>query len=501
MVDSRTPVIVGVGQSIDRLDSPGYQRLSAVQLAVSAARAALAGVPADVIDVVAGVRQFEISVPGADTPLGISDNFPRSVASRLGAKPRRAVLEVTGGQSPQHLVNEFAAAIATGEAGVVLLAGGEAISTIERYAEADDRPDFTEHVDGDLEDRGYGLDGMFSLTLMAHGLADMPAQYALLENARRARLGLSRSAYAAAMGSLFAPFTRVAAANPFAAAPVARDAAQLATASDANRPIADPYTRYLVARDKVNQGAAVVMMPVSEAQRLGIPPSRWIFLAGHADLRERDLLQRPDLSSSPAAGAAARHALSVAGIGVDQLATIDLYSCFPIAVFTVAESLGLAVDDPRGLTVTGGLPFFGGPGNNYSMHAIASTVGRLRSAGGFGFVGANGGSMTKYSAGVYSSSPVEWTPDESPRLQSSLDAAALVTEAEEADGEATIETYTVKHGREGRRRGIVVGRLADDGRRFVANGLADFLADPATEPIGTRIRVRPTGLRNEVAFG
>ncbi|GAA2616603.1 acetyl-CoA acetyltransferase [Paractinoplanes durhamensis] len=505
LIDSRTPVLVGVGQFAERLDDPGYQRLSAVQLAAAAAQAALADTGADpvavaaAIDVVAGVRQFEISVPGADIPLGCSDNFPRSVAARLGAKPRRAVLEVTGGQSPQHLVNEFAAAIAAGDAGVVLLAGGEAISTIERYAGADDRPDFTEHADGDLDDRGYGLDGMVSMTLLAHGLADMPAQYALLENARRARLGLSRSAYAAAMGALFAPFSRVAVGNRFAAAPVARDAASLATVSEANRPIADPYTRFLVARDKVNQGAAVLLMPVSEAKRLGIPADRWIFLAGHADLRERDLMQRPDLGSSPAAAAAARHALSMAGVEAGELTTIDLYSCFPIAVFTVADALGLAADDPRGLTVTGGLPFFGGPGNNYSMHAIAATVERLRAGGGVGFVGANGGSMTKYSAGVYRTTPSEWVPDESARLQAALDAVPVVTEAEEADGPATIETYTVKHGREGRRRGIVVGRL-DDGRRFLAKGLADYLADPATEPIGTRVRVTPTGLANAVTL-
>jgi acetyl-CoA C-acetyltransferase len=500
LLDPRTPVIVGVGQAAERLDQPGYRRLSAVDLAADAARAAIAGCPAEIIDVVAGVRQFEISVPGAPVPLGRSDNFPRSVASRLGAKPRRAILEVTGGQSPQHLVNEFASAIACGEAGVVLLAGGEAISTMERYAQADDRPDFSEHADGDLEDRGYGLDGMVTMSLMAHGLADMPSQYALLENARRARLGLSRRAYAAAMGALFEPFTRVAAANPYAAAPVVRDAATLATPGDANRPIADPYTRYLVARDKVNQGAAVLLMPISEAERLGIPPSRRIYLAGHADLRERDLLERPDLGASPAAATAARHALAVAGVGVDSLATLDLYSCFPIAVFAVADALGLAPDDPRGLTVTGGLPFFGGPGNNYSMHAIASTILRLRATPGYGFVGANGGAMTKYSAGVYTTTPTAWTPDESARLQSGLDAVATVPEAEEADGEATIETYTVKHGREGRRRGVVVGRLSDSGRRFVAKGLADFLADPATEPIGTRVRVRPTGLANEVTL-
>ena len=128
-LDPRTPVIVGVGQSSERLDEPGYRRRSPVDLAADAARdgarrraAGTGSDPAAVaaaIDTVAGVRQFENSTPGARAPLGRSDNYPRSVAARVGASPARAVLEVSGGQAPQHLVNEFAAAIAAGRAEVV----------------------------------------------------------------------------------------------------------------------------------------------------------------------------------------------------------------------------------------------------------------------------------------------------------------------------------------------------------------------------------------------
>ena len=112
---------------------------------------------------------------------------------------------------------------------------------------------------GSLEDRGYGLEDVASPHLAVHGLTDGPGQYALFDNARRARLKLTREEYAAEMGALFAPFTRVAAKNPLAAAPVERTAAELVTPTEANRMIAEPYTRYLVARDQVNQGAAVVL--------------------------------------------------------------------------------------------------------------------------------------------------------------------------------------------------------------------------------------------------
>lgn len=506
-VDDRTPVLVGVGQASERIDDPGYRRLSAVGLAAEAARAALVDSGADpaalaaALDTVAGVRQFENSTPAAYAPLGRSTNYPRSVAARIGADPARTVLEVVGGQAPQHLVTELAAAIAGGAVQAALVVGSEAISTVRHLAGRADAPDFTETVDGQLDDRGFGLEGLTSARQRAHGLTGATPQYALLDNARRSRLGLHRAAYATAMGELFAPFTRVAAANPHAAAPTARSAAELATPGERNRPIADPYTRYLVARDQVNQGAAAVLTSVAQARRLGVPPDRWVYLHGHADLRERDLLDRPDLSVGPASAAAVRHALDVAGIGLHEVSTLDLYSCFPIAVWHVCDQLGLAPDDPRGLTLTGGLPFFGGAGNNYALHAIAETVARARATpGSFGLVGANGGMLSKYSVGIYSTAPAGWRPDRSAELQAGLDAVPAAEQVGHADGPATVETWTVVHGRDGARTGIVVGR-DDRGRRFLArtvDGDEDTLDLLAGEPAGAAVFARSSGVGNRV---
>jgi acetyl-CoA C-acetyltransferase len=509
-LDPRTPVIVGVGQCSERLDEPGYRGLSPVELATEAARAALrdSGAAPDAlaaaIDTVAGVRQFEISTPMARAPLGRSDNYPRSVADRLGADPARAILEVSGGQGPQHLVTELAGAIAAGAGEVALVFGSEAISTIEHLARQEDKPDFSETVGGQLEDRGFGLAGLSSRYNAEHGLADAPSQYALFDNARRARLDQSQAEYALGMGELFAPFTRVAAKNPHASAPVERTAAELVTPTETNRLIAEPYTRYVVAREKVNQAAAVLLMSIAAARRLGVPEANWVFLHGHADLRERALLERADLSAGPASVMAAQHALEVAGIGVADLATIDLYSCFPIAVSNVADGLGVAADDPRGLTVTGGLPFFGGAGNNYSMHAIAETVERLRAApGSFGLVGANGGVLSKYSVGVYSTAPAAWRADRSAALQAEIDSWPAPVQARRVDGWGTIETWTVRHARDGKRTGIVIGRLDGDQRRFLARtatgdtSVLDLLADG--NPVGARVYVRTSSRGNRVA--
>jgi acetyl-CoA C-acetyltransferase len=500
-LDPRTPVIVGVGQVAERLDDADYRRRSPVELAADAAWVALEDCGADAracagaIEALASTRQFEITTPAAVAPLGKSDNVPRSVAARIGADPKLAILDVAGGQSPQHLVNEFAARIAAGEFEVALAVGAEAISTAEALAHAQDKPDWTERVGGQLEDRGYGLKGISYRQFVAHGLAGGPSTYALAENARRARLGLTREQYAEEVGRLFAPFSEVAARNPFAAAPVARSAGELTRPTAANRPIADPYLRYVVAREKVNQGAAVLIMSVAAAQRLGVPSDRWVFLHGHADMRERDMLDRPDLGSYPAAVTAAGHALEVAGITVDDVASFDFYSCFPVAVFSVIDGLGVAPDDPRGLTRTGGLPFFGGPGNNYSMHGIAEIVQQVRrNPDTFGLVGANGGTLSKYSVGVYSTTPAPWRDDESARLQEELSSVAAPASAFFADGWASVETFTVAHRRDGAPTGIVIGRLERDGRRFVARNIEDD-ADgtevlQVEQPIGQRVFVR-----------
>jgi len=513
VIDPRTPVVIGVGQVTERVDDADYRALSPVDLAAEAVQHAVADSGADpaalaaAIDTIVATRQFEISVPNAPAPLGKSNNFPRSVARRVGADPARAVLDKVGGQGPQALLTEFAAAIAADTAEVVVLCGSDATSTTRHFAPGDDgalpagAPDFHETVDGPLDDRGFGLEEFVDRYTISHGLTGAPVQYGLLENARRARVGLTPAAYLQAMGELFAPFTAVAARNPLSASPVRRTVDDLVTISTDNRMICDPYPRLLVARDQVNQGAAVVVASAGAARRLGVPEDNWVFLHGHADLREQQLLDRPDLGRSPAAVAAVTEALAVAGIGLDDVAALDLYSCFPIPVFNICDAFGLSGADPRGLTLTGGLPFFGGAGNNYSMHAIAEAVAvARRRRGEFALVGANGGMMSKYSVGVYATTPTGWRPDASRRVQDSLDAAPTVPVTETAEGPATIETYSVRYDWP-TRTGIVIGRLGD-GTRFLATSEDEDLVALLCEgdPLGAAITVRALDYGNRCSL-
>jgi acetyl-CoA C-acetyltransferase len=509
-VATDTPVLIGVGEFSERLDSAGYRGLSPVELAAQAARNAcddalsVEGLAAH-IDTIAAIRQFENSTPAARAPFGRSNNFPRSIAQRLGADPQRAILEVTGGQGPQHLVTEIAQAIAAGQIRLALLVGAEAISTARHLAGREPKPDWSENISGSLEDRGYGLAGLSTMYQQRHKLVGAPMGYALCENARRARLSVSRAQYAARMGELFAPFSKVAAQNPNSASLEAHSAGELSTVSERNRMIADPYSRMLVSRDQVNQAAALVLTSVGVARELGIDAKKWIYLHGYADARERSLIERPDLGASPAAVEACRTALSCAGIGLEAIQYFDLYSCFPIAVFNILDGLGLQPEDKRGFTTTGGLPYFGGAGNNYSMHAIASMVPRLRAKpDSFGLVGANGGLLSKYSVGIYSARPVSWRKCDSEALQARLNSVAPVPVAYEADGPAHVETYTIVYDKGVPTHGIIVGRLEADNRRFLAvtpeqdrETVENMIV---ADPLGKRVFVRSFGFGNRFAF-
>ncbi len=502
-----TPVLVGVAQFSERFSDPAYEALSPVAIAERAASLALADadIPAERLDVIACCRQFDASVPGMPSLLGRPDSFPRALANRLGADKARTRYATAGGHSPQQLVTELAGEIAAGSIRVALVSAAEAISTVLHLAGQSERPDLTEVTGaGDQvrdEERGVGLEGILAATQVVHQLTDAPTQYALFENARRARLGMTRAEQAADIGRWFAPFTEVAAANPHAAVRAASTGVELTTVTAENRVIADPYPKAVVAREKVNQAAAVVITSEEVATELGIPRSQWVYLRGHSDLHDRELTRRPDLSRSLPAVAAVDAALEMAGIGLDQVTAFDFYSCFPIAVSAVADELGLSSADPRRLTVTGGLPFFGGPGNGYSLHPIVEMVeGCRRDPAAWGLVGANGGMLSKYSVGVYSAERGPWLEGDDARRQAELDAPDDVPVTLHPDGWATVETWTVKNGGT---LAVVIGRT-EAGERFVAN---DFAADDEVRALllgedgpGARVFVRALREGNRVTL-
>lgn len=495
----RWPVLIGAGQFTQREVDPAAALEPLALMAESARRAA-----ADADGGPSVLAELD-TIAVVNTIGWHYNNAPGALAALIGAHPSRRIYTHVGGNTPQLLVNEIAAAIAAGTVRCALIAGAEAISTAMRARRAGVTLDWSHGVDGTPEMVGSARIGS-SDHEMTHGL-QLPTQiYPLFENALRARAGLTLEAHRAQLGALCSRFSQVAAANPFAWFPRARAAEEITAATAENRMVAFPYPKLMNAIIEVDQGAALLLTSAGTARTLGIPPSRWVYLWGCGDAT--DLWypsERVDFCSSPAIRAAGRAALAMAGVTIDDIDHFDLYSCFPCAVQIGRDMLGMAAGDPRPLTVTGGLAYHGGPGNNYSTHAIATMMARLRNAPGtLGLVSALGWYLTKHAVGVYAAEPPPhegpWRREDPARYQAEIDAMPHPELEQEPRDRGTIETYTVVYARDGApEKGIVVGRL-DDGRRFVADTPTDQIVLESlttTEGVGRVGTVRSAGGVNQ----
>ncbi|WP_293678747.1 acetyl-CoA acetyltransferase [uncultured Phenylobacterium sp.] len=478
-MDERTPVLIGAGQFTYRGDpaqSPSPTNLLKIAAERAADDAGIGAAGLAALDSIV-VAPSAIAMPGGSRARGapFSSNAAAQLGALVGAELRWAAQSANGGNSSQYMINRLAERISQGETDLGLAIGCEVMGSVaKRMAKGLGFDDWNETEDLSLDappivgDTRPGV----SPYEARHGL-DRPINiYPIFENALRARDGRSLADHATRMGKLFERFTAVAAENPHAWFPTRRSAEELTTVSDRNRMIGFPYPKFLNAIMEVDQSAGVLIASVKKARELGVPEDRWVYLRGCADAHDIwHVLERQDFHSSPAMRLTGKRALEMAGIGADDLRHIDLYSCFPSAVQVGAEELGLSVDDPRGFTVTGGLPYAGGPGNNYAMHSAATMVQKLRDApGAYGLVTANGWYLTKQSTGVYSTTPPTrpFEREDPAIIQRQIDALPHPPVTEQPQGRGTIETYTVVHKREGPFMGIVVGRDAN-GRRFVAN--------------------------------
>jgi acetyl-CoA C-acetyltransferase len=257
-----------------------------------------------------------------------------------------------------------------------------------------------------------------------------------------------------------------------------------------------PYTKYMVAVMDVDMAAALLMTSHAEADRLGVPPEQRVYVRGWCYATDPVYVaEHHDLWRSPAMAAASGEVFRTAGIGIDDVAHFDLYSCFGSSLNLARDALGVAADDPRPLTVTGGLPYHGGPASNYMAHAIATMTQTLRSdPGAFGLVSGVGMHMTKHVYGLYSTEPGPVTPPDAPEIQAGLDAHPLPNILPAHDGDATVAAYCVAHGRDGEPEQAVLVCDVGAGARTYANITdADTLALAEREElVGRTVRLAPT---------
>jgi acetyl-CoA C-acetyltransferase len=496
MQAERQPIVVGVAQLTHRGRDAG-DVVEPMEMMERVARAAAADAEAprlledlDSITVI-NLISWTYSDPAA------------MLGARLGAGARERLYTSLGGNSPQWRVNETAHRIARGEVDLALIAGAEAMHGLRQarkagrtleWPAAGERPTMV----------GEARWGTTDEEQRHH--AQAPTQiYPLFENALRARRGWSIPQHREFLARFCARFAAVASDNPYAWFRQAKTAEQIGTVGPDNRMIAFPYPKYMNAIMDVDQAAALLLTSVETARRLGIPEKKWVYVCGGGDAFDHWFVsQRVDFHSSPAIRVAGERALAQAGSTSAEIDFFDLYSCFPCAPQIAAEMLGLGLDDPRPLTVTGGLPYHGGPGNNYSTHAIATMVEKLRARPGTSaLVSAVGWYLTKHSVGVYSSAPPPHPRlrDDPHEYQEIVDRQPGPPLVSQPSGLGTVETYSVVHDRDGRpSMGIVVARLADGGRCW-AN-----VSDPVvlerieqTEFIGAQGQLRhhePTGVNS-----
>jgi acetyl-CoA C-acetyltransferase len=479
MNQANMPVLIGAGQITDKRE-PSEASTPVELMAEVARRAAADAGPGEsllaAIDTLVAVALVVDSPESASAATGMFANVPRTVGNLLGIDPARQLYSGTGGNTPQMLVNRFAEDIAQGRSQAVLLTGAEALAAmIGRLKLGLDMSQWQDDPGGKPE-RVTVERAACSEHEASFGLQTPAVTYPLFENALRGKYGFSMEQHRQHMGELYHRFCKVAANNPLAWFPTERSAEEIATPSESNRYVGFPYTKYLNSVIQVNQGAAVIMTSVEKARELGVAEDKMVYLHGCADGNDIwNVSERANYYSSPAVRMLGQKALGMAGKTIADMDYFDIYSCFPSAVQIACDELGIAHDDPRGLTVTGGLPYFGGPGNNYVMHSIATMMDVLRSnPGKFGLLNANGWYVTKHAMGIYSTTPVQggWQREDPASYQGEILDQECPAFTEEPEGAATVETYTVLHGRGGLERGLVIGRLLD-GTRFIAETPAD----------------------------
>jgi acetyl-CoA C-acetyltransferase len=489
VVDPRTPVLIGAGQLSRRVDR-GEDPLEPVDLIAEALRraaqssgagdAALTG--ADAVHIVA-LLSWRYRDPGA------------LVAQRLGAAPRDTSLSGMGGNSPQSLVNQACLAIQAGTADLVLLGGAEAWRTRTGSRQRGQDLGWTKQGEDVPPARtSTGDVAMSAPGEMARGVM-MPIQvYPLFEQAIRIRLGRGLDEHLVAASELWARFSEVAAGNPHAWIQRAYTPEEIRTPTAENRMVGFPYTKLMNSNNAVEQGAGLILCSAERATALGVPRDRWVFPHSGSDAHDHYFVSNRDaLGSSPGMRLAGRGALDLAGVDVDDLAHVDLYSCFPSAVEIAATELGLGTDRP--LTVTGGLSFAGGPWNNYVMHSIATMVDVLRDdPGSTGLISANGGFIPKHAFGVYSTAPPT-QPFRHAEPQAEVDALPARELCEEPEGDAAVEAWTVMHDREGApETGILAGLLGDGRRAWGVTTEPGTVKAMVTEDLaGRTATLRPDG--------
>lgn len=479
MID-RLPVIIGIGELLDRPDDPTHS-LEPLALMAEALHRAAGDAGCDLLN----------EIDSLDVVHQVSWRYEQTGArlcARLGIQPARAVYGVTGGESPMRYLHEAALRIARGESEIAAVCGAEAQYAVNKAKTADIDLPWTA-IARDVENP-FPIEGRLNPIAIAHGAIRPIQVYPFYENASHAAWGQTPAAALNESGELWSLYSAVAAANPYSWSKKRFTSTEITTPTRDNRPIAFPYTKHMVANPAVNQGAAVILASYGRARAMGIDASKLVFiLGGAAALEPRDYLTRDQYARSYAQEVVLNAARDLAHANDGELGATELYSCFPCVPKMTRRILNLPLDVAP--TVTGGLSFFGAPLNNYMTHATCAMVRHLREGKATsGLLYGQGEFVTKHHAMVVSRDPPKAALDVRYNLQEEVDRrrGAVPSLLTEYKGKATIETHTAIYDREATAlHGIVIARTASGDRIMARASNADsisVLTDARRSPIG-----------------
>lgn len=301
----------------------------------------------------------------------------------------------------QHLINNTCNKIIKGEIRAGLILGGESrakmIAALKegieyKEMELSTNPDQYVKAKDDL----YGEGEAEALGLMAVGY------YAVMESAMRKSKNLTLKEHEDYLGSMYADFSEIASKNQYAASDKSISKDQIMLANSDNKPMAYPYNKYHCTSWNVSQASAILICEEGLADQLNISKQKRIYPMASSETNHMiALIQRPSLISSAGLKLASEKINEVVDKHSINLNLIDLYSCFPVAVQQFENVLNLNTKTSR--TITGAMPFAGGPLNNYMLHATVQALLKLRSQSGHSLITGVSGMMTKQSFCLWSS--------------------------------------------------------------------------------------------------
>ena len=485
MSDKRTPILVGVGQIVQRTDDI-HETKEPIELMDAALRLAAqdCGIEAIVnelgsIRVIKGVWPYRD--PGA------------FLASAFELNGIETGITIMGGNGVQTTVSLSCSDIQSGKFDAIAIVGGECGRTQAKAQQAGIRDLGWQDIPGrpswEIPTEALARHELEN----ARGLGGASQMYAIIENALRFENQRTINEHNVHVSELWSRFNDVAQNNPNAWIQRDVSAAEIRETGPQNRPIAFPYPKLMNANNRVDMGAALLLCSQKTARRLGIPQEKWVYPWCATDgLDTKNVSSRAHLTEAPGLRRTAERVLELAELDSGQLDYVDLYSCFPSAVQVAAKEIGLPIDSQ--LTVTGGLTFGGGPLNDYVTHAIARMVEVLReNPDTKGLITANGGILSKHAHCVYSTAPPP-KPFCHENVQATVDTSQDRQVEPNPKGPVVVDGYTVVFDRDHAVR-LAASALTQDGKRtWGYSNDPDLMQSAQSEEFcGSSIRLNDAG--------